>query len=80
MAQLVQQRLRLLQILGVKAFGEPAVDLRQYVSGFFLLTLLLPHPRQAHRRSQLPRLRTLPASNVDSLVKIFLRLGLGVGC
>jgi hypothetical protein len=42
--QLVQQRLGLLQISGIKPFGEPLVDGGQQVVGFFFLTLLLPQP------------------------------------
>ena len=53
LGQFVQQRLGLLQILGVKAFGEPAVNLGQHLSGFVLLTLPLPQLRYAHHRPQL---------------------------
>ena len=40
MIQFFQQRFRLLQVFCVKAFGEPAVDLHQQLSGFFPLALL----------------------------------------
>ncbi len=46
MAQFFQQRFRLLQVFGIKAFGEPAVDLGQQLPGFVLLALLLPQPTQ----------------------------------
>jgi hypothetical protein len=45
--QHVQQRLGLLEVGGVKALGEPAVDRRQQRMGFGLLALLLPQPRLA---------------------------------
>src|SRR3989442_11546969 len=35
--QLCEQRLRLLQVFGVKPLGEPVVYLRQHLSGFCLL-------------------------------------------
>ena len=41
-SQLVQQRLGLLQVFGVKPFGEPIIAICQRLSGFVLLTLLLP--------------------------------------
>jgi len=43
--QLLQQRFRLLQVLGVELFGEPAVDLGQQLPGVFPLILLLPQTR-----------------------------------
>jgi hypothetical protein len=48
--KLLQQGLRLLEVGGVKPFGEPAIDLRQELSGFITLALLLPQPTQVHRR------------------------------
>ena len=48
--QLVEQRLRLLQIERVEAFGEPAVDWSEKSEGFSLLALIAPEPRRAHRR------------------------------
>ena len=40
--QLLQQRLGLLEVRGVKAFGEPAVDWLQQRMGLGALALLLP--------------------------------------
>src|SRR5262249_54509836 len=40
--EFLQQRLGLLQILGIKPFSEPAVDVGQHLSGLFLLALLWP--------------------------------------
>jgi hypothetical protein len=45
--QRVQQRLRLLQVRGVKALGEPAVDWCQEAMGFLTFALLLPESSQA---------------------------------
>src|SRR5262249_44285574 len=52
--QRVQQRLCLLQVDGVKALGEPAVDRGEQVIGYRTLPLLLPEAGQTHRRPQLP--------------------------
>ena len=49
--QRVQQRLRLLQVGGVKALGEPVVDRCQEVMGFLTLLLLLPESSQARSGS-----------------------------
>src|SRR5215831_8275915 len=49
--QLFQQRLGLLQVGGVEALGEPAVDRGQELARFHALALLLPQARQAHGRA-----------------------------
>src|SRR5215510_16004521 len=46
--ELLQQGLGLLQVGGVKALGEPAIDRGQQVMRLLALTLLLPQPAQAH--------------------------------
>jgi hypothetical protein len=46
--QRLHQRLRLLQVGGVKALREPAVDRRQQRVGLGLLALLLPEATEAH--------------------------------
>ena len=48
--QCLQQRLGLLEVRGVKALGEPAVDRCQQRMGFGALALLLPQATQAHGR------------------------------
>ena len=78
MTQFFQQRLRLLQVFRVKPLSEPAVNLRQHLSGIVLLPLLLPQSGQAHRRPQLQRLRALVASNLDGFEKTLLGFCLGV--
>src|SRR6266571_5069975 len=82
MTQFFQQRFRLLQVFGVKAFGEPVVNLGQQLPGFFLLALLLPQPAQTHHRAQLQGLGTLAAGNLNGLMKtrFGFRLRLGAGC
>jgi hypothetical protein len=40
--ELCEQRFGLLQVFGVKPFGEPAVDLGQQLSGLWLLPSPLP--------------------------------------
>ena len=40
--QLIEQRLRLLQIARVEAFGEPAVDWREEIMGLLPLPLIPP--------------------------------------
>ena len=52
--QLVEQRLRLLQIERVEAFGEPAIDRGEKIAGLIPLALIALEPRHAHRRAQFP--------------------------
>src|SRR5215470_11128936 len=64
-----QQRLGLLEIGGIKALGEPAVDRQQQRVGFSALAMLLPQARQAHGRTQLPGLGLLATGNIEGLTK-----------
>jgi hypothetical protein len=50
---LFQQRFGLLEVSGVKAFGEPAVDGGQQLVGCGLFALVPPQARQAHGGAQL---------------------------
>jgi hypothetical protein len=59
--ELVQQRLRLLQIAHVEAFGEPTVDWREKIVSLVPLSLITPEARQASCRPQLPGLCLLRA-------------------
>ena len=63
MAQFLDQRFRLLQILRIKPFSEPVVNLRQHNACFVMLALLLPEAREAYRCAQFPRLRLLTLSD-----------------
>ena len=49
-----EERLGLLEVGGVKALGEPAIDRCQQRAGVGLLALLLPQPSQAQRRPAAP--------------------------
>jgi hypothetical protein len=46
--QLIEQRLRFLQIEGVEAFGKPTVDRSEKIARLFPLALIAPEPRHAH--------------------------------
>jgi hypothetical protein len=65
LCQFLQQRLGLLEVGGVKAFGEPTVDWRQQCMRFGALALLLPEAAEAHGRPQLQRFRLLAAGDVQ---------------
>src|SRR5262245_56553498 len=67
--QHVQQCLRLLQISGVKALGEPAVDGCQQLVGLGTFALLLPQPAQASGSTQLPGFGLLTAGNGERVVE-----------
>jgi hypothetical protein len=73
--QRVEQRLGLLEVGGVKALGEPAVDGRQQLMGLGALALLLPQARQAGGGAQLPGPGLLAADNGQGVLKTDFRLG-----
>src|SRR5215831_5422543 len=60
-----QQRPGLLEVNGVKALSQPAIDLGQELMGLGALTLLLPQAREARGGPQFQRLGLLAASNVQ---------------
>jgi len=72
--QRVQQCLRFLQVEGVKALGEPAVDRRQQLVGFRPPALLLPQARQAHSGAQLQGLGLLAAGDLQGALEAGFRL------
>ena len=59
----VKQRLGLLQIERVEAFGEPAVDRSEKLAGLIPLALIAPEPRHAHCGAQFPGFCLLLAGN-----------------
>src|SRR5262245_57390019 len=61
-----------LQILGIKAFGEPTVNLFEKIARVTRFVLLPPQPRQTHSRAQFEGLRLLATGDVDGLQKAFL--------
>ena len=67
--QFVQPRFRLLEVSGVKAFGKPAVHLRQLAAGFVVPFLVLPQPGQAHGGAQLERPGLLTARHLESVLQ-----------
>src|SRR6266540_6953361 len=71
--QLLQQRPGLLQVGGVKALGEPAIDRCQQLAGFGALALAPPQPGEAHGSAQLPRLGLPTAGDVKGLGQAGLR-------
>ena len=58
-AQLLQQRLGLLQMVRIKSFSEPAVDRREKITGFAAPVLFAPEARQADRCPQFQELCAL---------------------
>jgi hypothetical protein len=77
--QFFQQRFGFQEVRGVKALGEPAINLRQELLRFYALALLLPQPTQARRGSQLQRFRLLAAGYGEGLVKTSCSLRVVVG-
>jgi len=51
---LIEHRLRIFQVGGVEALGEPAVDRGEQIARFHPSALLAPQPAEARRRAQLP--------------------------
>src|SRR5262245_58301123 len=72
--QLLQERLRLLQVSSIKALREPAIDRCQEVSGLGALALLLPQACKAHGGPQLPGFGLLLAGNGPRLLEAGFRL------
>jgi hypothetical protein len=75
--QLVEQRLRLFEVGGVEAFGEPAVDGCQKVAGLGETALLAAESGEARGGAQFPELGLLLLSDVQGLA-IELLGGLGM--
>ena len=65
----LEERFGLLQVGGVKALGEPAIDRRQQLAGVGPLALALPQPAQAQRGTELSGLRLLAAGHGQRLLK-----------
>ena len=71
--QLVEQRLRLLQIARVKPFGEPAVDRSEQIAGLIPLALVAPEPGETGGGAQLEASRPLLPRDGDGGKEGFLR-------
>src|SRR3954454_4660760 len=63
--ELGEKGLRLLQILGVEAFGEPVINRGEQLICLLTLALALPQACKAHRRAQLPGFGLLAAGPVE---------------
>src|SRR6266849_7960084 len=77
LAQLVEQRLRALEVLCVETLGEPAVDRGENVMGFGAAALITAEPGEAHCGAQFPELRLLLLGGAQGLA-IELLGGLGM--
>jgi hypothetical protein len=64
-----EQGFGLLEVGGVKALSEPAIDRRQEVASFGAPVLLLPQAYQAHRCPQFQRFCLLAAGHVQSTLQ-----------
>src|SRR5262245_61091264 len=74
--ELVQQRLGVPEIGGVKALGKPRVDVSEQVVRLPPFPLLVPEPTETHRGPQLERSRLLAAGEVQGPLEPGFRLGL----
>src|SRR4029077_19826018 len=69
----VEERLCILQVGGVKAFSESAVDVGEHRARFVAATLFREEPGEARGRSQFRYFRTLPAGDFDCRAETSLR-------
>ncbi len=65
----VQQGFRVLEVRGVEAFGEPAIDRGEQVAGFAGLALGLPEAREGSGGAESPQFCTLRSRNSDRLLE-----------
>jgi hypothetical protein len=72
-ASVLQQRLRLLQIARVEAFGEPAVDGSKKFARLLHPALVAPEAREAHCGAQFPRFCLLLTGDGQSALEILIR-------
>src|ERR1700730_14845717 len=72
--QVIEQRLCVLQVGGVEAFGEPAVDVGEHSARLIAITLLAEQPCEADSRARFQRFPTLAARDFDGGVETALRL------
>ena len=68
--QLIEQSLRLLQILGVETFGEPVVDWGEQLIRLVALALALPQSREAGRRAEFRLLRAYVNASSSTLASV----------
>ena len=68
--ELLQQRLRLLQIARVEPFSEPAVDRSQQFASLLHLALVAPEAREAHGGAEFQGFGLLLAGDGESALEI----------
>src|SRR6476661_2504248 len=71
--QLVQQRLRLLQIERVEAFRKPAVNRSEQFASLLRLAMVAPEARHTHCGTEFPRFCLLRACDRECALEISLR-------
>ena len=70
--QVVEQRFRRLQIRGVEAFGEPAVDWREEITGFGAAIPVAAESGEARGSAKFPELGLLLLGDAQGFVIQFL--------
>ena len=79
----VEQRLGVLKVGGIKAFGEPTIDRRQQRAGLSALAPALPQATQAHGGTQFEGFGLLLTRHVESVLKTclgFLLISTALSC
>ena len=71
--QLLQQRLRLLQIARVEPFSEPAVNRSKQFARLLHLALVAPEAREAHGGAEFPGFGLLLACDCKRTLEIAFR-------
>src|ERR1700687_4345492 len=74
-AEFFEERLGVLQIGGVEAFGEPAVDYREHRARLVAPAVLDVKARETDGRAKLPRFRTMLPRMLDCSAETLLGLG-----
>ena len=70
--QRVQQGFGFLEVSGVKALGEPAIDRGENIVGFDALALITPKVSKSGGGTQFPAPRILLSSDLDRRLKVCL--------
>src|SRR5262249_23267143 len=73
--QVIEERLGLLQVKRVEAFGEPAIDGREQVASLGALALIAPEAGEVESCTQLPEFGALPLRHCYRVVKTIFRSG-----
>ena len=76
--QLLEQRLRLLQIARIKALSEPPVNRSQQFARLLRLTLVTPEAREAHGGAEFPGFGLLLTGDGEGALEVRFCFG-GVG-